>query len=348
MSGVFIAIAALLLLASIAAVILPLWRGAQPARATALWTLVLLLVAAVLLYREWSNWSWETPSTSADNPAAMVARLARRLEANPDDREGWMMLGRSYLVLGQNPLAARAYQRADRLAGGTDAQAIEGWAQALFQENESEIDGRAGRLFERALELDPNSASALLFSAVAAQRRGDLAVARTRLGRVLESSPPENLRQAIEQQVAVLDAQLAGMPPAVAGAGPLAPAAKGADAGSSAGVAVIRVNVTLGVPVPTERLAGAPLFVLARRPGESGPPLAVKRLSATLPQRVELTPADAMLAGLSIAAGDQLEVVARISLSGAPSATAGDPFGIVRYHVGKDHSMNLVIDAITR
>ena len=59
------------------------------------------------------------------------------------------MLGRSYLVLQEYPLALRAYERADRLSGGRNVEALIGEAEALALSDESELDGRAGRLIER-------------------------------------------------------------------------------------------------------------------------------------------------------------------------------------------------------
>ncbi|MHA1571321.1 MAG: c-type cytochrome biogenesis protein CcmI, partial [Alphaproteobacteria bacterium] len=46
----------------------------------------------------------------------MVAGLAERLAAEPDDLEGWLMLGRSYMVLGQSRKAVGALTQAARLA----------------------------------------------------------------------------------------------------------------------------------------------------------------------------------------------------------------------------------------
>jgi cytochrome c-type biogenesis protein CcmH len=46
---------------------------------------------------------------------AMVARLAARLEQQPDDAEGWARLGRSYMVLGQPAKARQAYAHAVKL-----------------------------------------------------------------------------------------------------------------------------------------------------------------------------------------------------------------------------------------
>jgi cytochrome c-type biogenesis protein CcmH len=147
------------------------------------------------------------------------------------------------------------------------------------------------------------------------------------------------LRGAIEAQIAQLDGLLAGGPQAARDA------PKNPGAGSAA--ARVRVTVQLGKGLKLSDFESAPLFVLARHPGEPGPPLAVKRLPARFPQDVELTAADAMLPGRELVAGDTIEVVARLSRSGAPTASGGDPFGMIRYAVGKDARLSIVIDQIT-
>ena len=63
---------------------------------------------------------------AADTPQTMVAHLARQLEQDPKNLDGWLMLGRSYLVLQEYPLALRAFERADRLSGGKNVEALTG------------------------------------------------------------------------------------------------------------------------------------------------------------------------------------------------------------------------------
>jgi cytochrome c-type biogenesis protein CcmH len=46
---------------------------------------------------------------------SMVDRLATRLEDEPDDFDGWMRLGNAYSVLGENPSAVEAFERAEML-----------------------------------------------------------------------------------------------------------------------------------------------------------------------------------------------------------------------------------------
>ena len=60
-----------------------------------------------------------------------------------------------------------------------------------------------------------------------------------------------------------------------------------------------------------------------------------------------LTPADAMMPGRTFAAGQSVQVVARIARSGSPTGASGDPFGELTYRVGQDGLLNLVIDRVT-
>lgn len=355
----FIALAAFLSVLGVALVCVPLLtrRGGSdaPASITALACTVLLVAGAALLYAQLSNWGWHAPPAAAtgggETPQAMVAKLARRLESNPNDLEGWLMLGRSYAVLQQYPLALRAYERADRLAGGRNVDALVGEAEVLTLTDERELDGRAGRLVEQALALNPASGKALFFGAAAAMHRGELPLARERFSRLLALDPPQNVRPLIEQQIRAIDERLAGGGGTKSGATPAgaadsraaASAATPSSATASAPTdAVIRVEVRLGAAVSAS--PGIPMFVFVHRAGERGPPLAVKRLDSRFPQTVELTPQDAMVPGRSFSAGQDVQVTARIARSGNPVGAAGDSFGEIAYHVGRDGTRPLVID----
>ncbi len=346
-------IVACVLLGAVAAAVLvwPMWRDARVAAAV---SALLLAVGSAGLYAVWSNWQPPAPETSSAGhmgvPAEMIGRLARRLEAKPDDLEGWLMLGRSYGALEQYPLASRAFQRADRLAGGASVEALTGWAESLVLQNDNEIEGRAGRLFERALAIDPNAPKALFFAAAAAQRRGEWVVARERFARLLQIGAPAEIRPMLEQQIAVLDAQIAGG--ASASSDPAGRAASSGPAGSASspaasGGAAIRLRIALSPRLQSAAAGTTALFVAVRVPDQPGPPLAAKRLASRVPVEVELTPADAMVPGRSFNAGQQVEIVARLSRSGTANAAAGDPVGRLRYDVGKDGVRELVIDQLT-
>lgn len=329
----FILLAAALTVAAVLVVAVPLLsRGgsAAPATWTALGAAAVLIVGSALLYVTWSNWPWRT-ATAPDSPQNMVARLARQLERHPQDVPGWLMLGHSYTVLQEYPLALRAFERADRLSDGKNAEALTGEAEALTLNDDTELDGRAARLIERALVVAPDSGKALFLGAMVAARRGDLPLARQRFTKILALNPPDNIRTILVQQVAAIDARLAS---------PGAPATPAAP-----GTAAVRVRVTLSPRLSTQT-GNFPLFVFVRNPQLAGPPLAVKRLSSHFPQDVELTAADSMIPGRVIGAGTTVQVVARIARSGNPVGASGDPYGELTYKVGQDGPGSLVIDRL--
>ena len=334
----FAILAAVLTLGGVLAVTLPLLRRDRAGAPTAPWAAVsaagVLILGSALLYFAWSSWSWRAAPVT-DSPQTMVARLARQLEGNPNNLEGWLMLGRSYAVLQELPLALRAFERADRLSGGKNVEALLGEAEVLALQDPTELEGRAGRLIDRALALEPDSGKVLFFAATVAARRGQLPLARERFARILAMNPPDTVRPILEQEIRLIDEKLAA---------PAEPAS-GAAAASSAGAASVSVNITLA-----PALSGgtpAPLFVFVKNATAGGPPLAAKRLDSHFPQSVTLTPADSMIPGRSFAAGQAVQVVARIARSGSPVGASGDPYGEINYRVGQDGQLNLVIDRVT-
>src|SRR5580704_6638945 len=334
----FAILAAVLTLGGVLAVTLPLLRRDRAGAPTAPWAAVsaagVLILGSALLYFAWSSWSWRAAPVTV-SPQTMVARLARQLEGNPNNLEGWLMLGRSYAVLQELPLALRAFERADRLSGGKNVEALLGEAEVLALQDPTELEGRAGRLIDRALVLEPDSGKVLFFAATVAARRGQLPLARERFARILAMNPPDTVRPILEQEIRLIDEKLAA---------PAEPAPGRASA-SAAGAASVSVNITLAPALSAG--TPAPLFVFVKNATAGGPPLAAKRLESHFPQSVTLTPADSMIPGRSFAAGQAVQVVARIARSGSPVGASGDPYGEINYRVGQDGQLNLVIDRVT-
>jgi len=338
----FVLVAGSLAAGAAVLLLLPLMRAradSRPAAGLAAGAvLCALLLGGAGLYGVFSNYSWDGGASGADSPAAMASKLAKRLGDTPADLDGWLMLGRTYASLEQFPLASRAYQRADRIANGQNVEAIIGIAESILAQDFEQLRGGAGHLVERALVLEPNNPKALLYGAFGAMSRGETATARERFTRMLTLNPPQQIRGIIERQLLALDGAAAGQG---------APAEQGApEEKPGSGSAKVAVHVTLAPSLAAKVPAGALLFVAARDPKAPGPPFAAKRLPATFPVDVELSAADAMLPSRRIAAGQQLEIVARVALGGTPTATSGDPFGQVSYHVGKDGKLNIVIDRL--
>jgi len=353
MSG-FIVVAAALTFAVLAGLFYPLLRrrdGTPEAWRSAGVAGLLILIGSAALYPTWSNFKWHEPEPAADSPQAMVGRLARRLEREPEDLAGWLLLGRSYMVIGQYDLSSRAYQRADTLANGRNAEALLGLGEALLESGKSGLDGRAGHVFEQAMKADPNSVKAIFYSAFAARERNELPLARERFEMLLGANPPANVAQIIQQEIQAMNAQqlLAGAGPGgAAGAGSAATASPNAAAAvDPAAVVAIPLQITLASSVAGKAAPGAPLFVSARVPGQrGGPPLVAKRLASTFPQEVQLLNTDAMMGGIGFIAGQELEVEARVGNGGGATSRSGDPFGVVRVKAGETRRITLEVNQL--
>jgi cytochrome c-type biogenesis protein CcmH len=211
----FMIVAALLAAICVAVVVVPLLKPAPAQGAATPWTAVaaaaVLVIGSVALYATWSNWSW-SKSPGVESPQGMVEKLVHQLNAQPDDVPGWLMLGRSYVALQEYQLAVRAYERADRVSGGRSAEALVGEAEALTLMDDTQLNGEAGRLIERALAIAPTSPQALFFGAAAALRRGELPLARTRFTKLLALNPPDRIKAILEQEISGIDRKLAAAP----------------------------------------------------------------------------------------------------------------------------------------
>jgi cytochrome c-type biogenesis protein CcmH len=369
---IFILLTLALSLIAVAFIALPLVRGRSGtprALRSAGLVLLLLLGAGAALYAWLGNSAWMASGAQSGADQA-IPSLARHLEQEPDDLSGWLELGQAYGAIGNYSLALRCYQRANRLAGGESAAALAGMAEAMLMGDDASQGAQAAELIERALQIDPHSPKALFYSAVAAYRDGRLAVARQRFQLMMDMGPPESIRTALQRQIDEIDAQMKEPAAGVSrdagkGAGkgvgkgasvvasqtPVAPSAVVAaparsDAAPARGVdaaTAIHLHLTLSPTLAGQVPAEGWLFVFVRGPG-GGPPLAVKRLSAGLPQDVDLSSADAMVVGHSVEAGQNVSVVARISASGSPLPQSGDLYGEIQTIAGKGGAQALQID----
>lgn len=143
--------------------------------------------------------------------------------------------------------------------------------------------------------------------AVDALHRGDFPQAVAHLSRVLRQPIPAERRRELAEILALARSRL---PDSAQAVDPDPPTA-------------ISVAVSLGAFPNVD--PGAPVFVIVRDPDAPRPPLAVRRLTvADLPARIELTDADAMMPGRSLTDLDSVELLARVSLGGSPSAQTGN------------------------
>ena len=342
---IFIVICALLVAVAVALLVWPLLRPAKAEavatpRASIAATVVgaVLPLAAFAIYFLATSWSWD-PARHAQPAAAgdleqMVAQLQARLAGQPDDIEGWKLLGRSATVLGNFAVAREAFEHAYTQTKGQDPEALVGFAESLVLNDEREIDGRAAEMFEQALTMAPDNSRALWYGGIVAYRRGDLPLAQQRWVELQNHDLPPDLRQVVAERLAEIDKAQGKVPASTAAA----PKAALTDS--------IELTIDIAPALAVQVAQGATLFVIARR-GEGGPPLAVVRQAAsTWPVRVSVTDANAMLPGVTLASGGALKVIARVSRSGQPVAVSGDLFGEVGYDFTSAGPTGITIDRI--
>jgi cytochrome c-type biogenesis protein CcmH len=97
---------------------------------------------------------------------ANVSALAKRMEQNPGDAEGWVMLARSYMTLEKYSDATNAYAKAAVLKTD-DADLLADYAFALAMANGRQLQGEPFELVKKALRIDPQNAKVLDLAASA-------------------------------------------------------------------------------------------------------------------------------------------------------------------------------------
>jgi cytochrome c-type biogenesis protein CcmH len=340
----FLIIAAFMAAIAAAVVAVPLIRDKKNRLVGAVAALA-MAGAAAGLYPLWSNWDWHAPAqaqaqdaTPAPEVIAMVAKLEKHLRDDPNDLAGWLMLGRSYLALQRMDDAVGAYDRAHRL----DAKSVEaslGLGEAISLRAGGQISPQAMQLFEDALDLAPENPKALLYGGFAAATRGDNALARSRWTALKALHPPPQIEEMLDARIASLGA--------AAESGTNASTAGTSASSEGSAAPLVTVNIHIAPALKSRLKPETPLFVFAREPESSGPPLAAKRLTSdAIGTQVRLSAADSMMPGRVLVAGKRVSVTARVSFSGRPVPAAGDLYGELSYDVGHDGPLDLIIDRV--
>lgn len=260
---------------------------------------------------------------------AAVERLAQRLQASPDDPEGWSMLARSYRVLGRHAEAAAAYERAGAIVSASPQRLVE-WAESLAIVSGGKLAGRPAELVGRALALDPELQHALALAGAAAFEAKDWQGAVAHWERLASQfQPGSDESETVGRSLAAARAELAragGAAPAPA----VAAAAKPAPAAAPAAAAFrLAGSVSLAPALAAKASPGDAVFIFARPANGPPMPLAVLRKTVKeLPLEFTLDQASAMMAEAQLAAIGEVVVGARVSRSGNAAPQSGDLQGL--------------------
>jgi cytochrome c-type biogenesis protein CcmH len=248
----------------------------------------------------------------------MIPALAERVKSEPNNAEGWLLLGRSYTALGRYRDAAIAMRRANDIVPG-NAGLLADLADIIAMAQNKRLAGEPARLVQQALDIDPRHAKTLALAGSVAFEAKDYAAARGYWERLVAVLAPDSpMLPSVRTNIAQVTS-LEGANKAVAGAAPVSTATPAA--------AALTGTVELS-PVLAHRVAtGDTLFVFARAAEGPRMPLAIVRASARLPFAFTLDDSMAMSPQLKLSSFSHVVVGARVSRSGNATPQPGDLIG---------------------
>ncbi len=257
------------------------------------------------------------PAPDIDNMsvAEIIDLVKKRLDTNPNDGEGWYILGRTFMNIQKYPEAVQAYRRAYELVGD-ELTIMLSLADAIAMTNDGVMTGEPEELVQKVMAIDPNNEIALWLGGLAAEQRNDIPAAFglwKKLLPLLKSDPKSY------DEVKLMLTQLKETFPDLP------------ELDIQENTAMLTTQVHLSVSINAairETLTGdEQVFVYAKAVTGPPMPLAARKFKVSdLPVNVTLSDADAMMPQFALSTVDAFTVGARVSLSGNPVSQKGDFF----------------------
>ncbi|GLR63887.1 c-type cytochrome biogenesis protein CcmI [Marinospirillum insulare] len=236
---------------------------------------------------------------------SLLRKLEETVAANPDDTQGWSLLARVYLDLGQLEKGAQAIGEIIRIEG-TSAMLLAQQAQALYFADGQRITERVEQLIDQALEVDPKDPATLSLLGMAAYQQQDWEAARVYWEAALPRASGIEADESLREGIADVRQRLNMEPLSLTGP-------------------QFIVNLSLSNAASLLADQRATIFVFAQPVGGAGAPLAATRIKVSdLPTTVRLSDQQAMMPQNNLSSVEQVVIQARIALGGTPQAQEGD------------------------
>ena len=271
----------------------------------------------------------------APDVGTMITALADRLKQTPEDGEGWLMLGRSYIAMNRFKEAEDAFQRAHKILDD-DVSLLADYADAIGRGNNSDLTGDAKPLIERALTLDPNHPKSRWLAGMLAYQEREFEKVTGFLQPLLQQTEPgseihEGLKRLIEEAQSQTQDQSGDI-----------------SLNNEKDQQTISVNVKVSLSEEFNDQVDAEDIVFIFAKAIQGPPmpLAVKKLKVKdLPVTVTLDDSLAMRPDLKISSHEYVTISARISKSGNAISSSGDFQGeVFDIDTGNSESVEILIN----
>lgn len=307
----FLLAAAILLALTLYTVLRPL-MGRNNSLAAGIAGMIVIASAGLYLYLGTPAALDPTMVRAPSNLAEARAQLERKLAESPGDAEGWMLLARAYTAEGNAAEAAKAYAEAAKRAPRDPNILTEAAEASALVRSDRRFDEAATAQLEQALAIDPNHQRARWFLGISLRQAGEPAKAvetwTPLLTRVDANTAASLLTQINEARAA------AGMEPIKA------------PATATASATGLTVEVAFAPSIDIKQLpTEARVFVLARAAGGPPMPVAVQRHEVSaMPLTITLSDADSPMPTAKLSSLNEVEVIARLSMSGIANRQDGD------------------------
>ncbi len=271
----------------------------------------------------------------------LLARLAQKMTENPNNVEGWFLLGRSYHSLARYQDSADALEKAYQLSPkNVDIMIM--LADSLMMLNQPEKIKQTENLIKKALEVDPNHPQALWLSAVVAENNGQFQQAINYYQRLLPLAEKESPQDAItiKRQLSALQ-QKAGIK-----IKPMVQPIETISTNDKTAIkAQIKVEISLDPALADKVKPTDSLFIYAvATQGPKMPLAAIRTTAGDLPLTLVLDDSHAMMPQMKISNFKQVKVGARISAQGGAIKKRGDLEGEVSpVTVGSNAVIQIII-----
>ncbi len=291
---------------------------------------IALIVPALALGLYTQLGAWRSLGTTAAAPAApavdeqratieaMTAKLVERLKQEPDNAQGWRMLGRAYGYTQRHTEAAAAYAEAYALSDAPDADLLADYAEALGLAHGEDMAGAPSTLLTRALKIAPGHPKSLWLAGLAALQREDFTAAIghwEKLQRLVD--PASEQARLLANYLQTARSGRKGNTDSASAASTTKP--------PTASSARLKVEVRLDPRFAARTAPDDTVFIFAR--AAAGPPMplaSARHRVRDLPLSLTLDDSMAMMPELKLSRFAQVIVGARISRSGQATASSGD------------------------
>lgn len=270
----------------------------------------------------------------------IVEKLAAKMKEEPDNAEGWFMLGRSYMSLERYEEAVAALEKTNQLVPDNPVIMLR-YADALTMMSGGQISGKPFELIKRAVEIKPDDPTGLWLLGMGYEEQGEYKKAISYWNLLLPILKDEKSISEVKNLIR-LSKRKGGI---------------NAEEVSTTQVTAVEKKsiqqLTVRVSVDKSKLKDVSendiVFIFAR--ALQGPPMplaVVRKQVKDLPLEIILDDTMAMTPTMKLSSFQQVQVIARISKSGNAKAQPGDFESEVRIaSAGQKEKVELTINKST-